>query len=134
MTTENLVPRLEMCKEIPEGCFADSALVWLVSKTSGKSFVFPRKFHISSEKSVIGAPAPTLAEIMEALPRSICADGQKYYLGQLSDTETCRWKICYGASSFYGLAILRGPCAADKNPAIAALRVWLSLNDEGGLK
>lgn len=128
MKLEDLVPPLELCKQIPEGAFADSVFVWIEKNRFGDIVIAERRAIFSTVlKAKILYPAPTLAEIMAELPRSVCADGQVHYLGQLSDTESSRWKICYSASSFYGLAVLRGLCATDDNPTAAALKLWLEL-------
>jgi hypothetical protein len=108
MTLENLVPPLELCKKIPAGAFADSALVWMETRT-GSCVVQAR---ITSEE----IPAPTLAEIIVAL------DKAGYWC------PTC----------FYRRGIWHIDCedrtimdAEDKdNPASAALNLWLML--EGG--
>jgi hypothetical protein len=68
MNLKNLVPPLELCKLIPAGEFADSALVW---ETPSSSFPEDQKFHVfirrrnvfMHNKDMI--PAPTLQEILE---------------------------------------------------------------------
>ena len=55
---ETLVPPLELCRQIPEGKFADSALVWLGDGVVERSLVLCDTY-----------PAPTLAEILAALSR-----------------------------------------------------------------
>lgn len=56
MKIEDLVPPLEICKQIPEGKFADSALVWLGERV-----------YIRSGEDAVTFPAPTLEEILMAL-------------------------------------------------------------------
>ena len=66
MTLEDLVPPLELCKQIPAGKFQDSALVWMntLEWVEGKykwiQIVEPRRY-----AELIEAPAPTLAEILD---------------------------------------------------------------------
>lgn len=62
---ENIVPPLELCKQIPAGEFADSALVWVGGSTQKPSDVFvePRRYVIDGTHR----PAPTLEEVLEAI-------------------------------------------------------------------
>lgn len=81
---ENLVPPLELCKQIPEGEFEDSALVWVyddvvgfLCRTSGCEQIHkkewqlehnhPRKIAIRRKSGHEIYPAPTLAEILESI-------------------------------------------------------------------
>ena len=65
MTVENLVPPLEMCKQIPDGEFAESAFVWTQECGTKKWFVGHRE-DLDCRKNLGNAPpvypAPTLAE------------------------------------------------------------------------
>lgn len=68
---QDLVPPLELCKQIPEGKFEDSALIW-VENCIGKMVVSPRDFpgKLNGENVIFhyrGIPAPTLQEIMDEL-------------------------------------------------------------------
>ena len=68
-TLEILVPPLELCKQIPKGCFADSAMVWANNPKLGFQ-VMPRIFNTfgdNCEHHYEGIPAPTLAEIIYKL-------------------------------------------------------------------
>lgn len=71
MKLENLVPDLYSCQQIPEGAFADSALVWkcgmfLASDPPKPVWeVMPRDRSFGHEAT----PAPTLQEILEDLAR-----------------------------------------------------------------
>lgn len=125
MTLENLVPPIELCKRIPAGKFADSALVWNIR------YGIPgdRTVNLIQRKDYHNGgfivPAPTLQEIMLALPaynedeiRLCCIsdfpeDGEKMVLGEA-------WSVGYTEAGK----------KTDKNPAIAALKIWLEL--EGG--
>ena len=58
---ESLVPPLDLCKQIPEGAFVDSALVYIAG-----GIVVPRYIKLGdTEHFNNGTPAPTLAEIMK---------------------------------------------------------------------
>lgn len=62
MTLENLVPSLELCKQIPAGHFADSALIWFFD---GRDWwVNAREFDSQPDYEY---PAPTLAEILREM-------------------------------------------------------------------
>ena len=134
---ETLVQPLELCRQIPNGKFADSALVYGRLWTnpmrdaryylSDEYFVFPRcdagiwypqdgeyEFDNFTYALAEMIPAPTLAEIMSALPKCVeyrwFDDGfypshPKHYAGDF----------------------------ADPNPTTAVLKLWLTLN-AGGLK
>ena len=59
---EDLVPPLEICKRIPAGAFADSALIWMFDGFDW--WVNVRDFDPSYDEAY---PAPTQAEIMAEL-------------------------------------------------------------------
>ena len=65
---EKLVPELELCKRIPKGAFAESALVWSRRPVYYKPhvWVIPRN-HAAEVRDI--CPAPTLQEIMDALAK-----------------------------------------------------------------
>lgn len=62
---EMLVPPPELCKQIPEGQFKDSALVW----TQGVDGMFIDFRDARPEDEEGNFPAPTLEEIMDELAR-----------------------------------------------------------------
>lgn len=64
---ESIVPTLELCKQIPEGCFEDSALVFATIWADRTPFVVSREEAEENGMDII-YPAPTLAEIMQELP------------------------------------------------------------------
>lgn len=87
-TLERIVPPLELCKQIPEGEFEDSALVWVyddvvgfLCRTSGCEQIHkkewqlehnhPRKIAIRRKCGQEIYPAPTLAEILAKLPEGV---------------------------------------------------------------
>jgi len=65
---KDLVPPLEMCKQIPRGAFNDSALVWITDSCGENPIAEPRRY---APYDRIECPAPTLAEILEASDRTI---------------------------------------------------------------
>lgn len=62
---ESIVPPVELCKQIPEGEFEDSALVWVDGNTQNQNSVFvePRRYAIDGTHR----PAPTLEETITTL-------------------------------------------------------------------
>jgi hypothetical protein len=113
---ERLVPDIKLCKKIPEGKFADSALVWQARTDAIELewIVVPRE---QAEPMMRRIPAPTLAEISEALENhgSVFTrrddDGWMVMLEMAGDDEG------YG----YDAKIERDPA----NPATAAMKLWL---------
>lgn len=63
-TLEQLVPPLELCQQIPDGAFADSALVW-VRMYRSQAIGLDERDGCCEE---IVCPAPTLEEIMAKMP------------------------------------------------------------------
>ena len=109
MELKDLVPPLELCKQIPDGKFKDSALIWSYDddfwSIQDRNAVMP---YIPEDTH----PAPTLAEIMEELRNNgvmLC--------GESDGTWTAiRW------------VKLERYAANDANPATAALKLWLEVN------
>ena len=117
-TLESLVPPLDLCKKIPEGAFADSALVWEEdSCVFGKlpPHVIPRE---ENTYHTILAPAPTLDEILAAL-----ADfGKKATAGCITDSQGRHvFSAGYYADTYYRI---------DRTPAAAALRLWFDVKGQ----
>lgn len=117
---EKLVPPLELCKQIPAGEFADSALVWGFPADDGCDF-----FENHSEKNAIlfatedygmwrqVAPAPTLEDIAAKTPGGIEVNFDEKFVESV-DFE------CGGESAH--------EYWTDKeNAATAALRLWLRI-------
>ena len=63
---KQLVPPLELCKQIPEGNFTATALVWCGDTFYQNIYVLPRACGCI-KKDVDIAAAPTLEEILTAL-------------------------------------------------------------------
>lgn len=121
----DLVPPLELCRKIPEGKFKDSALVWLEVEIPQEN---KKEWRVINRTKPIDVchnakcPAPTLQEILAALPPygkneqilACCvpdwADFDARVFGE-------HWRVGY-----------TGDCSInDKNPATAALKMWLKL-------
>lgn len=126
---KDLVPDLDLCKQIPPGVFENSALVWSYScdKRKTEPFVEERDCIDFCRRDMINAPpvypAPTLAEIMRA-----CDDLDE------GDLPTCcftgvKWMMESRSNPF--LASIKRHRTSAKNPATAALKLWLELNKEG---
>ena len=112
---EELVPPLDLCKQIPEGCFADSAMVYAVTKHSLNYCFGDRRCLINDYRELI--PAPTLQEIIYELDNN--AD-----IWQDDDGIWSVFNYPYGHES--GMTK-----DSPINPATAALKLWLELNKEG---
>ena len=114
---KDLVPELELCKQIPEGAFADSALVWSYScdKRKTEPFVEERDCIDFCRRDMVNAPpvypAPTLEEILSEL---------------ILFGEPC----CFWQGGFY----VRDDYGNDEydmvNASTAGLKLWLRLNAE----
>lgn len=66
MKLKKITPPFDLCKRIPDSAFRDSVLVWF-EDTYGIKHVLPREVAESNKLQAI--PAPTLEEIMLALPK-----------------------------------------------------------------
>ena len=126
MKIEDLVPPLELCKKIPAGKFADSALVWTYScdKTITDPTVERREDVDFCRRNVVNAPpvypSPTMAEILIAEPK--IAGIFRY------DPDKKLQKVIWVAEY---LSEKCGPVwIHDETPATAALKLWMELNKE----
>ena len=114
MKLEQLVPPLELCKQIPEGKFADSALVYATGGDNGVTFR-------GDIAEILGCcPAPTLEEIMAALN-----DCGNVFLRKDDDGWMIMRKLP-GDDEGYGYEVTTE--RAPDNPATAALKLWLEVN------
>lgn len=68
---ESIVPPVELCKQIPEGEFEDSALVWEKSeKYFQATEIIDYEYKVvARDESKGGFPAPTLEEVLEAISK-----------------------------------------------------------------
>lgn len=121
MNLENLVPPLELCKQIPAGAFADSALVWEKNIGLDGTVYEPR---INTRKASLVQniiyPAPTLAEIMLALDKAGYWCPTCYY-------QAGTWHMdCEDDDPAVPAPAIMDAEDRD-NPATAALKLWLEL-------
>ena len=123
---KDLVPPLELCEQLPEGAFKDSALVhvsmYVLDNMLKIEDIVPRACleHCKDLYSVM-APAPTLQEIMDALYAE--SDGTLLYT--TCERDDGGW--CVDTTYEYrGYDSDDDGSEADKhNPAAAALRLYL---------
>lgn len=115
-TLESLVPPLELCKQIPKGAFADSALVWII-KAQEEPEVWERDTTNNIPPIWSKYPAPTLAEILKDLAEThddACC---------FNATEAGIWYV-----QVENFEVVEERSERDANPATAALKLWLELN------
>lgn len=123
MKFRDLVPPLELCKQIPVGEFEDSAFCWVdkgyacvlpdaVIPPERHPFVELRRYTIQGDE----IPAPTLQEILEELHKL-----QEDVFLKWSETAYNEWLVnayTHNVNDYQ---------AHDKNPATAALKIWFEL-------
>ena len=118
---EDLVPPLELCKQIPEGAFAYSVLAWIDKPDWYKEpSVVIRDYAWAATSSKGVYPAPTLAEIFAQLPQTSTVTWftQEEYPNNFA---VC----CYVLQPKPRKPKLKSEI--DDNPAAAALKLWLEL-------
>ena len=113
-TLERLVPPLDLCKKIPEGAFADSALVY-GNPMGWSPCLYPQLVTRDecSSPSLVIAPAPTYEEIMNAIRKLKCER-------LICSMQPAGWSVaCW----------LNGEChiEIDRRTVLAALKVWFEL-------
>ena len=114
LNLKDLVPPFELCRKIPAGEFAESALVWH-SGDYFKSYVEER-CEGDVERRWLGIfPAPTLAEIMDALYE------QMDFVGAKLKDGVCQVG-CFRDDDDEAKVVLHAT-----NPATAALRLWMQV-------
>lgn len=118
-----LVPPLELCKLIPAGKFAETALVWIdhrdvYPEENANPSVVVRKiaWAATSKKGV--CPAPTLQEIMENMT-TLCVTPEIFH------AHKNYWTAQGEVLNHDGMYKFHHGCSS--NPATAALRLWLKL-------
>lgn len=105
MKIENLVPPLDLCKQIPAGKFEDSALVYFWLSPGNKYIVIqrsetpciPRSYPPCPCGMKYFYPAPTLQEIMSAIPH--CRAYKKTNGGFIAVHEKIRVTHMNGATA-----------------------------------
>lgn len=112
MKLEDLVPPLELCKQIPAGAFEDSALAWNEDETyPGAPAILGLRANRVFSEGWRYIPAPTVAEIMAAMPACTC-----YRLGETWTVALCNDTIDNGVKS--------------RRAATAALRLYLEVRHD----
>lgn len=111
---QDLVPPVELCRLIPEGSFAQSALYWAELAGVGMD-VFTRECGWCPAFDVCGKckntiPAPTLQEIISDLPHDACFGFEQH--------------------GDFWISLEYGPCFSERHPPTAALRFWLFSKEE----
>ena len=104
MKLKELVPPVELCKQIPEGEFAGSVFVYFYD-ANGQNITLDQREGDAIWKDVVLAPAPTLEEIMASF--SYC----RVYKKSSGKFIACRNKFREVA----------------ENGATAALQLWLKV-------
>ena len=124
MRLEDLVPPLELCKQIPAGEFEDSAFIWHWEdnrKPQSEYWQFvlfrpARDTDLDAIKDRV-RPAPTLAEIMEALAR-------------LELRPSMDWLDIVNEGIFGRVCTKLGAVAFRGSIAAAALRLYLEVRHD----
>lgn len=116
---EELVPPLELCKKIPEGHFEDSGLMWelevAANRYHGEWWEVVFRCNREDEEYY---PAPTLAEIMAEL------DNGRAKSPFCELLPNGKWRCsCFDWDRATNVI-------TDENPAAAALKLWLELQEE----
>ncbi len=139
MNLEKLVPPLELCKLIPQGEFADSALVWLEIEIPQKN---KKEWRVVNRTKPIEYchnpkhPAPTLQEIMAELNSLPGVLTPTAFIHQDTWTVDCAvdasgnlvGMITEDFMHVEDIKNLDVKKSKDKNPATAALKLWLELD------
>ena len=129
MEIKELVPSLELCKLIPQGEFEDSAFIW-VNAMDNTPKVICRPW----DKKSTAAPAPTTDEILDK-----CKDitgvlnptlwYQHEWIADCGFDRTGKLsEEFFEDADFKNIDIIEG--RSNKNPATAALKLWLKLSDQ----
>ena len=121
MRLEDLVPSLELCKQIPAGAFEDSVFAWSFScdKRNKEPFVDRREDIEFCRRGMVNAPpvypAPTLAEILSDANKSFGFDNRG------------NWVDCikFGSAILSLSQYLFSSDAVGMRHEEAALRTWL---------
>lgn len=118
---DDLVPPLELCKQIPDGKFADSALVWGGDQFYQSIRVLPRGCQCVKLDAVI-CPAPTLEEILREMA--------KYPHRFNNLTCDAYEEMDFGVTAFVPYRGKPGSTLTeyrDGSGATAALKLWLEV-------
>lgn len=126
---ENIVPPLELCKQIPAGEFEESALVWEVYhyQYTIDPYVISRETSETTRGKGLESvyPAPTLAEILAELPEAIDTPEDEFF------SLSVRQDFGDDGKPLFWIGY-NNTCEKDANPAAAALRLWLRIRRKAG--
>ena len=121
MKLEEQVAPLELCEQLPEDAFADSAFVWYYPYNEGSQWdLIPRS---EAGKEPMYA-APTLVEILPELYALAGADVVETYF------DASGWSVRYVYTLSDG-DVDDDMLDDNDNPAYAALKLWLDLTKGG---
>lgn len=126
---EDLVPPLDLCKQIPEGEFRNSVLVWVYYYAGWHDNREWSVFERTGEENVdLYYPAPTLVEILEDLAGKGVQLPQPYLLPS-SSKKHGRWIVL-------GSWRKQDRVVSAERLEVAALTLWLEFYNllEGGSK
>lgn len=112
---KDIVPPLELCKQIPAGEFEESVLVWTEHGVRSSEELSRLEFCKNLTIRKLTFPAPTLAEILAELP-----EGVQMRMRTARNRERHFQIYHYSYEAWTNL------------PAAAALRMWLRIRREAG--
>lgn len=126
-TLGDLLPPLELCRQIPEGAFEDSSLVYCVvgDGRGGERWYLVERRNAGETKYPEMHPAPTLAEILEELPKydnSGVPLSCTYWVPEDApkNTPSDTWHVGYKVNNSIW----------DKSAVTAALKLWLEVSNK----
>ena len=137
---KDLAPPLELCRKIPVGKFEDSALVFIFWHKSPNTPVEirtrcelendPEFDDLVEEQRIIIYPAPTLEEIMAALPTIVQERGLQYYL-LMTDARNYAGCFSVGYGRLEGKFLIPSKfISKSSNLTIAAMELWFKVEDQ----
>ncbi len=107
---ESLVPPVDLCSKIPDGIFADSALIWCYDGDFWHVEARATSFY-NKEEDI--RPAPTLQEILAEL--------HNYHLKKFGKDSPSDIIVKRDPENF-------SPYFANHSPVVAALKLYLNLS------
>ena len=129
MELEDLVPPMKLCKQIPEGKFDESALVWEKHDEDQNVYeICPRLCCFCNIRNEKISPAPTLQEIMKKLYSE--SEGCCQLVNSFFDRNGWEIVAVYEDHDDSGYGGDYSNAKDRDNPATAALRLWLAVTSE----
>lgn len=117
MNLKNQVPELELCRDIPHGCFGDSYFIF-VPLSNGKEWKIMKRTTMLEASNRIVYSAPTLPEIMAEIGKH--REAPTVYWTGAQWTVECEAVNCIEQNRFED----------KKNPANAAMKLWLEVTKD----